>query len=76
LAYSGYCINYKIESNESVFFKQKRSGLNNEPFDCIKFRSMTANENADLETTTKNDARVTKFGHSCEKQYRRAASVY
>jgi len=52
----------KIESNESVFFKQKRSGLNNEPFDCIKFRSMTANENADLETTKKNDARVTKFG--------------
>jgi Undecaprenyl-phosphate glucose phosphotransferase len=52
----------KLESNGSVFFKQKRSGLKNEPFECIKFRSMTTNVKADFETTKKNDARVTKFG--------------
>lgn len=52
----------KLESNETVFFMQKRSGLNNEPFDCIKFRSMASNAKADFETTKKNDARVTKFG--------------
>ncbi|AZB28271.1 exopolysaccharide biosynthesis polyprenyl glycosylphosphotransferase [Chryseobacterium balustinum] len=52
----------KIESNESVFFMQKRSGLNNEPFNCIKFRSMKSNGSADIQTAKKNDARVTKFG--------------
>lgn len=52
----------KIESNESVFFLQKRSGLNNEPFNCIKFRSMKSNKNADIQTAKKNDVRITKFG--------------
>lgn len=52
----------KFESNDSVFFMQKRSGLNNEPFSCIKFRSMTVNKHADLNTATKNDPRITKFG--------------
>ncbi|RZJ49273.1 MAG: exopolysaccharide biosynthesis polyprenyl glycosylphosphotransferase [Chryseobacterium sp.] len=52
----------KIESNESVFFTQKRSGLNNEAFNCIKFRSMMSNKNADLQIAKKNDLRVTKFG--------------
>jgi len=52
----------KIESNESVFFLQKRSGLNNEPFNCIKFRSMMSNKHADIQTARKDDSRVTKFG--------------
>lgn len=52
----------KLESNTSVFFLQKRSGLNNETFHCIKFRSMAVNKSSDLEITTKNDPRVTKFG--------------
>ncbi|MCU7618675.1 exopolysaccharide biosynthesis polyprenyl glycosylphosphotransferase [Chryseobacterium sp. PBS4-4] len=52
----------KLESGTSVFFLQKRSGLNNETFHCIKFRSMAVNKNADLKITTKNDPRVTKFG--------------
>lgn len=52
----------KLESNSSVFFLQKRSGLKNESFQCIKFRSMSVNKNADLKTATKNDPRVTKFG--------------
>lgn len=52
----------KLESKGPVFFLQKRSGLKNEPFSCIKFRSMTVNEIADLQIAKKNDARVTKFG--------------
>lgn len=52
----------KIESNESAFFLQKRSGLNNEPFNCIKFRSMMSNKHADIQTARKDDSRVTKFG--------------
>ena len=52
----------KLESNTSVFFLQKRSGLNNETFQCIKFRSMAVNKNADLKTAVKNDPRITKFG--------------
>jgi len=52
----------KIESNESAFFLQKRSGLNNEPFNCIKFRSMMNNKHADIQTARKDDSRVTKFG--------------
>lgn len=52
----------KIESNSSVFFFQKRSGLKNEYFNCIKFRSMTENSFADTKTVTKNDSRITKFG--------------
>lgn len=52
----------KLESNESVFFLQKRSGFKNKSFFCIKFRSMTANKNADIRTAVKNDPRVTKFG--------------
>ncbi|WP_307456220.1 sugar transferase [Chryseobacterium sp. SORGH_AS_0447] len=43
-------------------FIQKRSGLNNVPFNCLKFRSMKSNRNADLQVAKKNDARITKFG--------------
>lgn len=52
----------KLESNESVFFLQKRSGFKNKSFFCIKFRSMTVDKNADIRTAVKNDPRVTKFG--------------
>lgn len=52
----------KIESGESAFFSQKRSGLKNKSFNCLKFRSMTSNKNADIQTVSKNDKRITKFG--------------
>lgn len=52
----------KIESNESPFFTQQRSGLNNVPFNCIKFRSMRKNKEANVQTVIKNDSRVTRFG--------------
>ena len=52
----------KLESKGPVLFKQKRSGRSNEPFYCLKFRSMTVNANADQQQATKNDKRVTKVG--------------
>ncbi len=52
----------KLESKGPVLFRQKRSGRSNEPFHCLKFRSMTVNANADKQQATKNDKRVTKVG--------------
>jgi putative colanic acid biosysnthesis UDP-glucose lipid carrier transferase len=52
----------KLESRGPVFFKQLRSGKDNKPFLCYKFRSMTVNSNSDELQAVKNDARVTKLG--------------
>lgn len=52
----------RLDSKGPVFFKQKRHGLNNQEFDCIKFRSMTVNATADTELASKNDVRITRFG--------------
>lgn len=52
----------KLSSPGPVFFKQKRSGLNNKAFNCYKFRSMRQNDDADLKQATKNDPRITKVG--------------
>lgn len=52
----------KLQSKGPVFFKQQRSGKDNETFWCYKFRSMTVNSNSDKMQATKNDARVTRIG--------------
>ncbi|GAA0879226.1 undecaprenyl-phosphate glucose phosphotransferase [Algoriphagus jejuensis] len=52
----------KLESRGPIFFVQKRNGLNNKVFDCLKFRSMTPNDYADTLQATKNDPRVTRIG--------------
>ena len=52
----------KFESPGPVFFKQDRSGRDNESFTCIKFRSMYVNELAHKKQAGKGDSRVTKFG--------------
>lgn len=52
----------KLESRGSVFFVQKRNGINNREFNCLKFRSMTPNDYADTKQATKNDPRVTRIG--------------
>lgn len=51
-----------IESGESPFFKQLRTGKNKKPFYCLKFRSMKSNKDADLKQATIDDARVTNIG--------------
>lgn len=52
----------KWESKGPVLFKQLRSGRNDTPFWCYKFRSMTVNNDSDKVQATKNDARITKIG--------------
>ena len=51
-----------IDSGFPIFFKQDRSGRNNEIFKCYKFRSMKINKDADKIQATQNDPRITKIG--------------
>lgn len=57
----------KLDSKGPIFFKQKRHGLNNEEFECFKFRSMTVNATADIELASKNDVRITRLGKFLRK---------
>ncbi|WP_345277688.1 undecaprenyl-phosphate glucose phosphotransferase [Litoribaculum gwangyangense] len=57
----------KLESPGPLFFTQKRHGLKRQTFNCIKFRSMTCNGEANLKMATKNDRRVTKIGRILRK---------
>lgn len=52
----------KLDSRGPVFFKQLRSGKDNKPFYCLKFRSMRVNFDADKKQATRNDARITRVG--------------
>jgi Undecaprenyl-phosphate glucose phosphotransferase len=52
----------KRSSKGPVFFKQQRSGINNKPFTCYKFRTMKVNEDSDKKQATKADSRITKIG--------------
>ena len=53
----------KMSSKGPVFFKQRRSGLNNEEFYVYKFRSMVLNDEADTRQAEENDERITSIGH-------------
>lgn len=57
----------KMESKGSVFFIQKRNGQGNVPFDCLKFRTMVVNNDADSKQATKGDPRITKVGKFLRK---------
>lgn len=52
----------KLESKGPVFFKQLRSGRDNQPFLCLKFRSMRVNADSDRKQATLKDSRITKIG--------------
>ncbi len=52
----------KLDSRGPVLFKQLRSGINNKPFYCFKFRTMVVNKEADNKQAEKNDPRITKIG--------------
>jgi len=52
----------KIDSRGPVFFVQKRSGRNNDSFNCFKFRTMYVNDTADEVQASQNDTRITKVG--------------
>ena len=56
----------KLDSKGPVFFKQKRSGKGNKPFNCLKFRTMVVHD-SEFKQATKNDDRVTAVGKFLRK---------
>ena len=54
----------KLTSRGPVFYKQERVGLDNRPFNMLKFRTMRVQTKKDSDSiwTTKNDRRVTPVG--------------
>ncbi|HET8828797.1 MAG TPA: undecaprenyl-phosphate glucose phosphotransferase [Pelobium sp.] len=57
----------KLDSKGPVFFLQERSGKNNIPFKCIKFRSLKLNDEANSKQVTRGDNRITKLGRFLRK---------
>lgn len=53
----------KRQSPGPVYFSQKRNGMNGEEFNCLKFRSMHVNAQADTMQATKDDPRKFPFGN-------------
>ncbi|MFN8282134.1 MAG: sugar transferase [Chitinophagales bacterium] len=63
-------IAYKVKRSSpgTIFFKQKRVGINGKEFDIIKFRSMYENaENGTPKLSSENDERITPFGKFIRK---------
>ncbi len=56
-----------LESRGPIFFVQQRSGKDGKVFNCLKFRSMKVNKDANEKQATKNDARITKLGSFLRK---------
>ncbi|MFD2162893.1 undecaprenyl-phosphate glucose phosphotransferase [Paradesertivirga mongoliensis] len=52
----------KLQSPGPILFKQLRSGRDNKPFYCYKFRSMRINDDSDINQATRNDDRITPIG--------------
>jgi undecaprenyl-phosphate galactose phosphotransferase/putative colanic acid biosynthesis UDP-glucose lipid carrier transferase len=52
----------KMDSPGPVLFKQQRSGRENRPFSCFKFRTMHENTISDTLQASKGDSRITKVG--------------
>ena len=57
----------KLDSKGPVFFIQRRTGINNKTFYCLKFRTMRTNKDADIRQATKDDERITPIGNFLRK---------
>lgn len=57
----------KLDSKGPVFFTQLRSGKNNKPFLCYKFRSLKVNDEAHSKQVTRDDDRFTRVGKFLRK---------
>lgn len=57
----------KLDSRGPVFFIQKRVGFLGRSFHCIKLRTMSVNEEADIWPARENDPRVTRLGRFLRK---------
>lgn len=52
----------KLDSKGPIFFRQLRTGIDNEIFSCVKFRTMQVNEDADTKQAQTNDSRISRVG--------------
>jgi putative colanic acid biosysnthesis UDP-glucose lipid carrier transferase len=52
----------RLDSKGPVFFRQRRIGKNGITFQCLKFRTMIQNEEADERPAEENDERITRVG--------------
>lgn len=52
----------KLDSPGPIFFQQKRTGIDNEIFNCLKFRTMQVNDDADSKQAQANDSRISRVG--------------
>lgn len=52
----------KLSSPGPIFFRQKRTGYLGREFECLKFRTMRVNTEADTLQATKDDPRKTRVG--------------
>jgi len=57
----------KLDSKGPVFFKQLRTGRDNQSFWCYKFRTMYVNREANVKQATKDDPRITPVGRFLRK---------
>ena len=57
----------KLNSKGPVFFIQLRSGKGNQPFRCLKFRSLRVNSESDSKQVSRNDNRITSLGRIMRK---------
>ena len=57
----------KMSSKGPIFFKQQRSGLDNNIFTCYKFRTLFVEQKMNNNQIKKNDNRVTGFGFFLRK---------
>ena len=57
----------KLDSRGPVFFRQRRTGQNNNEFLCLKFRTMHVNDQSDHQQASRNDSRITRVGSFLRK---------
>lgn len=57
----------KLDSKGPVFFQQNRTGIDNKVFNCLKFRTMQVNEDADTKQAVANDMRISRVGSVLRK---------
>ena len=57
----------KLSSPGPILFRQKRTGYMGKEFNCLKFRTMRINVDADKLQATANDPRITRIGHFLRK---------
>lgn len=60
-------IGIKLSSPGPIFFRQERTGLKGNSFNCYKFRTMKVNADADKAQATLDDPRKTKLGDFLRK---------